>query len=253
MAVSRMEIVVISLIECHERRRYVSEQLRKVGAEFRFFEVERFKEYPPSYDRAARWRIHGNDLNLSEVGCYDSHYRVWKELLASQDQMWCVLEDDVDIDDHFVPTLQAIASTSLPFGFMRLADYGAENSWQIACLPNGSIVKDHRKQPFGMQGYVIHRDAAAILVEHARNIIYAVDDMVSRTWEHGVRTLSVTPSVVHHRNDLLGTTIGRIKAKRTLLQKLKREFYMARDSLNSHLHAWRRRSAQPGTDARPRA
>ncbi|WP_343742931.1 glycosyltransferase family 25 protein [Herbaspirillum huttiense] len=241
MAIHEIPTVVISLVESQDRRRYITDQFERIGMPFRFFDAERFQQYPANYDQATRWRVHGNHMNLSEVGCYDSHYRIWEQLVESDDEMWCVLEDDVEIGDGFGATVQAIAAAPFPFGIMRLCDFGGEDSWQVGVLSNGSIVKDHRKQPFGTQGYVIHRDAARILVQQARTILYAVDDLINRTWEHGVRTLSVTPSVLVHRNDLMGTTIGRVKAKRTLWQKLKREFYMGRDSLNRRLNAWQRR------------
>lgn len=236
--------VVISLVESQDRRVYIAEQFARVGGEYRFFDAERFKEYPSTYDAATRWKVHGNHMNLSEVGCYDSHYRIWEQLVQSGDELWCILEDDVELGDGFAATLDAIGKADFPFGIMRLCDAGGEDSWQVATLSNGSVVKDHRKQPFGTQGYVIHRDAARTLVQQAGHIVYAVDDLLNRTWEHRVRTLSVTPAVLVHRSDLMGTTIGRQKAKRTLFQKLKREFYMGRDSLNRRLHAWhRRRSA----------
>ncbi|QBP76807.1 hypothetical protein E2K99_18185 [Herbaspirillum huttiense] len=245
MTLHTIPTVVISLVESQDRRRYIADQFASVGLNFRFFDAERFTQHPSSYDAATRWKVHGNHMNLSEIGCYDSHYRIWQELVQSGQEMWCILEDDVELGTGFAETLQAIAATSFPFGIMRLCDAGGEDSWQVAVLENGSIVKDHRKQPFGTQGYVIHRDAAKVLVEKARNIVYAVDDLLNRTWEHRVRIFSVTPSVLLHRNDLMGTTIGREKAKRTLWQKLKREFYMARDSWNRRLHAWMRRRAQP--------
>lgn len=233
-------IIVVSLVESKVRRQYIAKQFSKLERKFRFFDAERFTEYPSSYDAITRWKVHVNHMNLSEVGCYDSHYQIWEQLIQSNDEMWCVLEDDVELTDDFLLTLDAIAHATFSFGIMRLCDIGREDSWEVATLSNGSVVKDHRKQPFGTQGYVIHRDAARILVAHARKIVYAVDDLLNRNWEHRVRTLSVTPAVLVHRHDILGTTIGRKKTKRTLLQKLKRELYMGRDSLNRRLYAWTR-------------
>jgi glycosyl transferase, family 25 len=241
MTFRKIPIVIISLMESKDRRKYIAEQFSGTERAFRFFDAERFKEYPPTYDAVTRWKVHGNHLNLSEVGCYDSHYRIWEQLVQSDDEMWCILEDDVELGADFLPTLDAIMQTPLHFGIIRLCDAGGKDSWVIATLSNGSVVKDHRKQPFGTQGYVIHRDAARILLSCARQIVYAVDDLLNRTWEHRVRALSVTPAVLVHRNDLMGTTIGREKAKRTFFQKLKREFYMGRDSWSRRLHAWYRR------------
>lgn len=241
MTSREIPIVVVSLVESKVRRQYIAKQFSKIERKFRFLDAERFKEYPPAYDAITRWKVHGNQMNLSEVGCYDSHYQIWEQLVQSSDEMWCVLEDDVELSDDFLSTLDAIARATFPFGIVRLCDIGGEDSWVVATLSNGSVVKDHRKQPFGTQGYVIHRDAARTLVTHARKIGYAVDDLLNRNWEHHIRTLSVTPAVLVHRHDILGTTIGRQKTKRTLFQKLKRELYMGRDSLNRRLYAWTRR------------
>lgn len=244
MTSSTIPAVVISLTESHDRRAYIAEQFQRNGATFRFFDAERFKTYPPAYDAATRLSVHGNHLNLSEIGCYDSHYKIWQELVASDDEMWCVLEDDVELGEGFVGALDAIAAAPFCIGILRLCDAGGEDSWEVATLQDGSVVKDHRKQPFGTQGYVIHRDAARTLLEYAHPIVYTVDDALNRTWEHKLSTLSISPAVLVHRNDLMGTTIGRDKAKRSLLQKLKREFHMGRDSLNRRLHAWRRRRSR---------
>jgi glycosyl transferase family 25 len=234
-------LVVISLIESQDRRDYISEQLDKSSIPFRFFDAERLKEYPPAYDARARLSMHGNHMNLSEVGCYDSHYRIWEQLAASDDDIWCVLEDDVELADNFADRLAAAMQAPLAFGVMRLCDFGGDGSWVVGTLPDGSILKDHRKQPFGTQGYLIHRSAAVTLLEYAKRILYPVDDLLNRSWEHRIKMISLSPGTLIHRNDLLGTTIGRARAKRTLSQKLKREFYMGRDSLSSHVDAWRRR------------
>lgn len=235
-------VVVISLVGSQTRRAYIGEQLSRAGVPFRFFDAERFTSYPPQYDAATRLKTHGNHMNLSEVGCYDSHYQIWQQLVASNDEAWCILEDDIELSDRFSSVLAQLRTLSQPYGIIRLCDHGGEDSWEIGRLADGSILKDHRKQPFGTQGYVIHRDAAKTLLAYAKRILYPIDDVLNRNWEHRVSTASITPSVLVHRNDLMGTTIGREKAKRTLRQKLVREFFLGRDSLNRRLYASSRRA-----------
>ncbi|MDY7578868.1 glycosyltransferase family 25 protein [Herbaspirillum sp. RTI4] len=243
-----LPVVVISLLESHDRRSYVGEQLSKFGVPFRFYDATRLETYPPQYDAVTRMKNHGNHMNLSEVGCYGSHYQTWQQLVDSEDEAWCILEDDVELSDRFAPVLMQVAALTQPYGFIRLYDYGGEGSWQIGRLPDGSVLKDHRKQPFGMQGYVIHREAAKTLLAYAERILYPIDDVLNRNWEHRIPMASISPDVLKHRNDLMGTTIGREKAKRNLRQKLIREFYMGRDSLNRRIYAWRRREKKTASD-----
>lgn len=241
-AVNLLPVVVISLLESQDRKDYISEQLSQYDVPFRFFEAKRFKAYPPQYDAVTRMKNHGNHLNLSEVGCYDSHCRIWQQLLDSGDEAWCILEDDVELSDQFSAVLMQVAALPSPYGIVRLYEYGGRGAWEIGKLPDGSVIKDHRAQPHGLQGYVIHREAAKTLLAFAQYMIYPIDDVLNRNWEHGVSMAAISPGVLKHRNDLLGTTIGRVKANRSLRQKLLREFFMGRDSINRHIYAWYKRT-----------
>ncbi|MCI3203360.1 MULTISPECIES: glycosyltransferase family 25 protein [Pandoraea] len=235
-------VVVVSLIDSHDRRAHITGQLQKAGIPFRFFDAERMSEYPATYDVTARLRTYASHLTLGEVGCYDSHYRIWEELARSNDDAWCVLEDDVDLTPDFGSRLVLALGASVPWGILRLKDGGSAGRWKVAQLPDGSLLHDHRKQPGGTQGYLIRREAALALLGYGRRMIHPVDDMINRNWEHGIRMISMSPDIVVDRGDDLGTTItGRQKAKRSLTQKLRREFHMGRDSLNRHLDVWRRR------------
>jgi glycosyl transferase family 25 len=237
-------VVVISLVECRARRAFISEQLEKNKVPFRFFDAERFHEYPENYDSLTRLDMHGNHMNLSEVGCYNSHYRIWEQLAASGDDMWCVLEDDVELLAGFNSSLSAAMQCSVAYGLMRLCSIGGKGSWIVGTLSDGSTVKDHRKQPTGTQGYLIRRSAALVLLEYAKRIVYPVDDLLNRSWEHRIPMVSLAPDVLVHRCDLLGSTTGRTQAQRTVLQHLKREFYNGRDSLSRYSYAWRKRLSE---------
>ncbi|WP_353846873.1 glycosyltransferase family 25 protein [Pandoraea sp. CB10b_02] len=235
-------VIVISLVDSHDRRAHMTEQMARAGVPFRFFDAKRIREYPPTYDAQTRLRIYGNHLTLGEVGCYDSHYQIWQALVRSDDDIWCVLEDDIELMADFAPRLASALEVTVPWGILRLKSEGSAGSWRVGELPGGGALCDHRKQPGGTQGYLIRRDAALALLEYGKRMIHPVDDMLNRNWEHGVRMISMVPKIVDHRDDQLGTTIdGRRKAKRSIVQKLRREFHMGRDSLNSHLDAWRRR------------
>jgi glycosyl transferase family 25 len=235
-------VVVISLVDSHDRRAYMTEQLARAGVPFRFFDAERIREYPPAYDAETRLQIYGNHLTLGEIGCYDSHYQIWQDLARSNDDIWCILEDDVELLEGFAPRLASVMDVTVPWGILRLKSEGSAGSWQVGELPNGGGLHDHRKQPGGTQGYLIRRDAALTLLEYGKRMIHPVDDMLNRNWEHGVRMISMAPKIVDHRDDELGTTIaGRRKAKRSIVQKLRRELHMGRDSLNRYVDVWRRR------------
>ncbi|UVA79274.1 glycosyltransferase family 25 protein [Pandoraea commovens] len=235
-------VIVVSLVDSHERRAHITAQLTKAGVPFRFFDAQRIDQYPATYDEATRLKMYSSHLTLGEVGCYDSHYRIWEALARSNDDIWCVLEDDIELTHDFSGRLAAALDVSIRWGIMRLKSGGDSGRWKVGELPDGGILHDHRKQPGGTQGYLIRRDAALALLDYAKRMIHPVDDMLNRNWEHGVRMISMSPDIVVDVGNDLGTTItGRRKAERSLAQKLRREFHMGRDCLNSHMDVLRRR------------
>ena len=239
-------VVVISLVDSDVRRAHMVEQLAAADVPFRFFDAERISDYPSTYDASERLRIYGNHLTLGEVGCYESHYRVWEALASSNDDIWCVLEDDVELTPDFSRCLASTLNVKVPWGILRLKEGGAAGAWRVGQLPGGGILRDHRKQPGGAHAYLIRRAAALVLLAYARRTIHPVDDMLNRNWEHGIRMISMSPDIVLDRGDDFGTTIvGRHKVRRNPWQKLKREFHRGRDSLSRHAAAWRRRWFTP--------
>ncbi|WP_174978709.1 glycosyltransferase family 25 protein [Pandoraea terrigena] len=239
-------VVVISLVDSDVRRAHMIKQLAAADVRFQFFDAERIREYPPTYDASERLRIYGNHLTLGEVGCYESHYRIWEALANSNDDIWCILEDDVELTPDFSRCLASTLGVAVPWGIMRLKEGGAAGQWQVGRLPGGEVLNDHRKQPGGAHAYLIRRGAALVLLAYARRIIHPVDDMINRNWEHGISMISISPDIVLDRGDDLGTTIpGRHKVRRNAWQKLKREFHRGRDSLSRHVDAWRRRWLTP--------
>ncbi|VVE35467.1 glycosyltransferase family 25 protein [Pandoraea anhela] len=235
-------VIVVSLVDSHDRRAHMAVELKRAGVPFRFFDAERLTDYPPAYDLTTRLKTYSSHLTLGEVGCYDSHYRIWEDLARSNDDIWCVLEDDIALAPDFANRIVMALNVSVHWGIMRLGDSRSAGRWKVGELPDGSLLHDHRKQPSGTQGYLIRRSAALTLLDYGRRMVHPVDDMINRNWEHGVRMISMFPDIVMDRGHDLGTTItGRRKAKRSLAQKLRREFHMGRDSLNRYVDVWRRR------------
>jgi len=173
-------VVVISLVDSDVRRAHITEQLAVACVPFRFFDAERPRKYPPEYDAPTRLRMYASHLTLGEVGCYGSHYRIWQDLASSNDDIWCVLEDDIELAPDFARRLASALDVSVPWGVMRLKDAGSAGRWQVGQLPGGAILHDHRKQPGGTQAYLIRRDAALTLLAYGKRMVHPVDDMLNR-------------------------------------------------------------------------
>ena len=66
-----------------------------------------------------------NRLSQSEIGCYASHYILWREIAKSENETALILEDDCRFD---FPKLEAALSTPLPdFEFLNFCCYSYRN------------------------------------------------------------------------------------------------------------------------------
>ncbi len=75
----------------------------------------------------------GAGLTLPELGCYLSHYLLWKECVKSN-QPVVILEDDVALESHFMQALEDCLKS--PFDFVRLyGHYWGGHKTNLRALP----------------------------------------------------------------------------------------------------------------------
>ena len=106
-----MQIFVISLKQSVKRRKYISEQLDKLGLSFSFFDAYLGTYYynNPEYydDKKAKKLIH-RALKAGEVGCALSHNAVYKKISDEQIPYALILEDDAILSDDLPDLLNKI-------------------------------------------------------------------------------------------------------------------------------------------------
>jgi glycosyl transferase family 25 len=155
--------VCISLAGAHERRALMAKEFEKAGIEATFFtgiEPRIAIESISEYDHSGRMRRYGRPLTRGEIGCYLSHREVWKSLVHSGDDVWCVMEDDLFLRNGFRAAVEELAEHREHWDIVRLM--GLLNLPQLpyAELPSGTRLMWMDKSPNGAQCYVITREAA---------------------------------------------------------------------------------------------
>lgn len=181
----------------------------------------------------------GRPLTPGEIGCYSSHYEVWRQLVAGSDDQYVVLEDDVIVDWDYLAALTRMDHAASGHDYIRLyykkpapmrmieRDFGARTRWLTEV---GGFC-------FGTQGYLITRNAAATFVERFRTVRRPVDDEMDRAWSHGVRNLAVFPFPIMERAQESGIGLKRFEAfdiPRRL--RFRRAIAWRRERLVLHLH-----------------
>jgi len=118
-------------------------------------------------------------LSRGEVGCYDSHYRVWKQIVKSGNPYTLILEDDAEISMIHMNRLVELSKI-----------LESRNNWDVVVLytiqcPRGISKRSSIKTTLipinkmtGLAGYVVTLEGAKKLVKHAYPINGPVDALV---------------------------------------------------------------------------
>jgi glycosyl transferase family 25 len=234
-----MKLVVISLERALDRRARMREQLDALGLEFEFFDaIDASKGQlvgVSRYNEACALRMLGHALLPAEVGCFASHYLLWKHCAESGEPI-IVMEDDLELGPLFAKLPILLKAPLQRYGFIRLAGLVPRSSQNIERLPDGFRVVRYFKGPRGTQCYALDPKAARALLKKAEMWIDAVDLYVDAFWIHGVSSYAVLPSQVGHlKAAVAASSIGDVRWERR-----RSGFERLRRGLTRMVWSWRR-------------
>ena len=237
-------IICVSLSDQHDRRTFMTSQLNAIGVPFQIMDAVRVNldaGWPEAYDRKARLRYTLSDLRAGEVGCYLSHQQCWQLFLKSDNELCCILEDDVRLHKDFLQTVEALCESRDSWDLVRLFAFFPCSSKKLQRICGDHYLVDYLvKQPNGTQGYLVNRHAAQKLLEHTATMIHAIDDSIDREWEHRLRMRGLEPAVVSH-NDFASTIGKRSEVKKTLAGRFVREYFRMASNLRKQIWGFRKR------------
>lgn len=192
------KVYVISMAGSRERRRRFSRHAEDCGLEWQFFDAHTKLAADLSYDEEVAIANHGRPLTAGELGCYSSHYSVWQNFLKTEDEKCVILEDDVVVDWAGVQLVANMELTSFGINYLRLY-HKRPGRMQVLASDFGRrslhIVELFDKA-YGTQGYIICRSAAEMFCGTFSDVVRPIDDQMDRYFDHGVRNLSVYPSLL---------------------------------------------------------
>lgn len=151
------------------------------------------------YDRARLRARFGRELRPGEIGCYSSHYALWRALLEDEtSSFYVLLEDDVRVDWTFIRLLLKNESIN-SLRYVRLYYKRPVQFREITrgfVTPGKSLIEIYGFA-FGTQGYVITKDGARELVDKLRLVDCPIDDALDKVWRHKVRSLAIFPFPIY--------------------------------------------------------
>ena len=116
-------------------------------------------------------------LTRFERACLESHRVAWTRFLQGGDATCCVLEDDVELSDHFA---EFVARPDVNSGDYELIKIERASKDAIVCGPRVAAIGDRELRPLlsshlGSAGYFINRARAARLLDQTTAPTHPID------------------------------------------------------------------------------
>lgn len=198
-----------------ERRKAFVERAGKATVVWRFFDAQTALHPDLNYDEARAVHENGRALQRGELGCYSSHYTLWRQLLESDADQYVILEDDVIIDWAFMERFIEQDFAGERLDYVRLY---YKRPVRYVIRASKFVTRDHGLvelfgRPYGTQGYVITKSGAQSFVDACADVLRPVDDEMDRSWSHGVSNLAVFPSPIIEESVISSIGMERFRSK----------------------------------------
>lgn len=189
----RIPVRVISMTTAVARRETMAAHLDALGLDWAFFDAcTGGPENAPPYDEALAKRRRGRTLARGELGCFQSHYALWQQMIASGDAWWLILEDDHLLDASFDVNEMAETASRLGVHYVRLSSIFLQKFVLLGMFGERQLVR-FRSGPYGSGAYLISREGARRLVDSIPAIVRPIDDELDSFWLRDLPPLAVFP------------------------------------------------------------
>lgn len=171
-------------------------QAQKLKLEIEYFRAVDKTEIDLESARDAGFRsIMGhNDLALGEIACLLSHRGVLDLFLSSDDAYCAVIEDDMLLDERFLPVIRKITEKVEGWDIVKLSNDNNSKTGQKICelghgVEIGSTMNAHR----GTGGLLYTRKGAQKLRNAIKTFSRPIDTQMGYAFEEKIAILEVCP------------------------------------------------------------
>lgn len=191
-------VAVISMADAGERRAAFAARAGQAAVGWRFVDACTGLADGLRYDARAVECNKGRQLSPGEIGCYSSHFSLWRDMAGRGTRQLIVLEDDTIVDWAFLARLAAtdLAAHDIPYLRLYWKLPTVSRTVRRHFLHHARSLVELAGYPFGTQAYAITLDGARAFLRACETITRPIDDQMDRSWDHGVRNLALFPAPV---------------------------------------------------------
>lgn len=198
----RTKIFVVSLRGAQDRRKAFVAFNLKGAPLWKFFDACETLHPDLDYDDDNAIIAKGRPLTRGELGCYSSHYALWKQLIDDEHaDQYIILEDDVIADWHYLERFSGVRHEDAGNDYIRLY-YKRPAPFRVLeknYLARSTSLVELSGYCFGTQAYLLTKNGARHFAGRLRKVIRPIDDEMDRSWNHGMPNRAVFPFPVVER------------------------------------------------------
>lgn len=227
---AQTKIFVVSLRSAVERRQSFEAANAHNSKIWAFFDAHETLHSDLDYNEDDAIVAKGRPLTRGEIGCYSSHYALWKQLADDDVDQYLVLEDDVIVDWQYLQAFMAEHHQAAGNDYIRLYYKNPVRSrlLQKNFLSRSTWLIELSGYCFGTQAYLLTKNGARRFMAQTRKVRRPIDDEMDRSWSHGISNRAVFPFPVIERSVPSDIGISRFEAF-SIPPRLKLRRFVARN------------------------
>lgn len=197
----KLKIFVISLARAAKRRADISARLKTAGVEFEIVDAVDGKtldekEYRHRLINDLYYCPQATDLSPSEIGCFLSHYNLWKRIVAEKIPFALVLEYDAVWSDDFFNICEAVVASKYYWNAVHLAGRKPVKVLsEIESYGQRQLIRAKRVGQTTV-AYLIDYDGAVKFIKLNYEIRAQIDHQWINYWRGGVYFYRINPPPV---------------------------------------------------------
>ena len=186
-----MPVYVISLARAADRRASIVERLNTAGVEYELVDAV---DGATLDLKALGNRLVNPSMTNGQIGCFLSHYNLWRRMVAEQIPAAVVLEDDALWDDDFWEVAAKLPTLEWQWDFINCAYPRSIKAETVLCQLSDKrrLVRGKRPAWF-MISYAVSLSGAIKLQKHCHHIRAGIDKQIRQYWRYGLDFYQIDP------------------------------------------------------------
>ena len=237
---------VINVKKNKVKRDFFTKQANSINLDFKYFNAvtpDKLNLYEFVSNKYTQRKFFARPLLDTEIACAISHRTLWKQLLDDDKaDYYCIFEDDTFINKDLIKIINSeflVNIDLIKFSGIKIPPHRT-----FAKLNDKYKIVKFAYGPLDAAAYRISKNGANRLLSYTYNLIYPIDVMMDRTYEHGVPIHAILPYPCKTEwhfdpKDPLYTDIGprefKYEHKRGFVSKLSTRFNRLLTSLKKRI------------------